>query len=147
MNSIITKEQLAERLNGRETLKEMSKDEQQEAAQNGLVVVFGYSDDGCEFRGSINDEVGAYDYTEIRFTKNGKFYPNDMDEHAKFMEDHGMLESFNSKFCNMIIAKFGDNVSDYSWTYETDIPHTSFDIMEGGTKYCRGIVFNYDDLK
>ena len=143
----MTKEELAARLNGREYGTEISKDEQLEAAQNGLVAVFGYSDDGCEFRGAIRDELGAGDYTEIRFTKGGKFYPHDMEDHAEFMDEHGMLEAFNAKFCNMIAAKFGDNTTDYSWTYETDIPHATFDVVEGGDKYCKGIVFHIDDLK
>ncbi len=118
-----TKEQLAERLNGREIGKEITKEEQQEAAQSGLVVVFGYSNDGCEFHGAIQEEV-----------------------HAEFLDEHGMLEAFNAKFCNMIAAKFGDNDSEYLWTYETEIPHATFDVMEDGDKFCRGVVFNYDDL-
>jgi hypothetical protein len=28
----------------------------------------------------------------------------------------------------------------YSWVYETEMPHASFDIMEDGETYCRGIV-------
>ena len=32
-----------------------------QAEKNGYVVVFGYSDDGVEFRGAISDELGAYD--------------------------------------------------------------------------------------
>jgi|JI10StandDraft_1071094.scaffolds.fasta_scaffold61813_2 hypothetical protein len=138
---MITKEELAKRLNGREIGYEISKEEHQEAAQAGLVVVFGYSDDGCEFRGAIHDEVGAYDYTEIRFTKDGKFYPDDMDKHAEFMEKHGMLDAFNAKFCNMIAASYAP------WKYETDIPHTTFDVMEGGEVFGHGIVFHMDDLK
>ena len=30
---------------------------------------------------------------------------------------------------------------EYSWTYNTNIPHATFDIYEDGEKYCRGIVF------
>ena len=36
---------------------------------------------------------------------------------------------------------------DYSWTYKTDIPHSTFDILEDGEKYCRGIVFALDELE
>jgi hypothetical protein len=35
----------------------------------------------------------------------------------------------------------------YSWQYETDIPHATFEIVEDGEKYCKGIVFNLADIK
>ena len=35
---------------------------------------------------------------------------------------------------------------EYSWTYKTDIPHATFDVMEDGEKFCRGIVFSVNDL-
>jgi hypothetical protein len=40
----------------------------------------------------------------------------------------------------------------YAWTYKTQIPHATFDIvehMEGGgvSYYCRAIIFNINDLK
>ena len=34
-----------------------------------------------------------------------------------------------------------------AWTYRTDIPHETFMIYEDGEPYCRGIVFNIDDVK
>ena len=34
----------------------------------------------------------------------------------------------------------------YSWTYETAIPHATFEILEDEEKYCRGIVFDIKDL-
>ena len=36
---------------------------------------------------------------------------------------------------------------DYSWTYNTNIPHATFDIYENGEKYCKGIVFKRSDTK
>ncbi len=33
------------------------------------------------------------------------------------------------------------------WTFETDIPHETFDIYEDGELYCKGIVFNLADCK
>lgn len=35
----------------------------------------------------------------------------------------------------------------YVFIYETEIPHATFDIMNGDEKYCRGIVFSKEDLK
>ena len=33
-----------------------------------------------------------------------------------------------------------------TWTYKTDIPHETFMIYEDGSSYCRGIVFNINDI-
>lgn len=57
----MTKEQLAELLNGNEYRDEMTKEQEQAAKQNNLLVLFGASDDLLEMRGAIRDEVGAYD--------------------------------------------------------------------------------------
>ena len=52
---LITKEQLAETLNGNEIGNEITKEQEQQAKENGLVVVFGYSDDNMELRGALYD--------------------------------------------------------------------------------------------
>lgn len=35
---------------------------------------------------------------------------------------------------------------DISWQYETELPHATFDIMEDGEVYCRGIVIDMGDI-
>ena len=35
---------------------------------------------------------------------------------------------------------------EYAWQYETEIPHATFEILEDGDKYCRGIVFDLADV-
>lgn len=135
---MITKEQLAERLNGREYTKEITKNEQKEAAESDLVVVFGSSDDLIEFRGAIDDEQGAWE--------GGDFY---IDNDAElFDEDHEDCCKYKTKAreaAHKITAIWARD--DYSWIYETEIPHATFDIMEDGQKYCRGMVFSLEDLK
>lgn len=53
-------------------LDELKKEEELFAKENGLVVVFGYSDDCAEFRGAISDEIGCYDGGRV-FEKNGYY--------------------------------------------------------------------------
>jgi len=48
--------------------------------KNKWVVLFPYSDDNLEARGYIDDEVGAWDGTNVIFYKKGEFYPEDLDE-------------------------------------------------------------------
>ncbi len=51
--------ELAAKLNGRKYCREMTREESEQAAAAGLVVVHGASDDLIEFRGAIRDEGGA----------------------------------------------------------------------------------------
>ena len=67
----MTAKELAEMLSGRETGNETTPREGLSARDAGLVVVYGYSDDNVEFRGAIDEEVGAYEGTTIYLTKDG----------------------------------------------------------------------------
>lgn len=140
--SKLTKEQLAETLNGNEYGNEITKEQEQQAKENGLVVVFGYSDDNMELRGAIDDEIGCYEGGEIKFTKEGK----QIDE-----DDMEVLEKYNVvPKLNTIEAvwnePFDETDERCSFQYKTDIPHSKFRIMEDEELYCVGIVFNVSDL-
>lgn len=142
MSKKITKEQLAETLNGNEYGNEITKEQEQQAKESGLVVVFGYSDDNMELRGAIDDEIGCYEGGEIKFTKEGK----QIDE-----DDMEVLEKYNVvPKLNTIEAvwdkPFGENDERCSFQYKTDIPHSQFRIMEDDELYCVGIIFNVTDL-
>jgi hypothetical protein len=134
------KETLAATLNGREYGQEISPDEEKQAKSNGLVIVFGYSDDNVEFRGAINEELGCGENTVIQL-------------HSKGILDYPKHEC-DCNFCNYKpianqcaeIKTLWCKIPDYSWTYETSIPHAVFDILEDGGTYCRGIVFSISDL-
>ena len=97
----------------------------EQAKENDLVIVFGASDDLMEFRGAIDDEADCYNGGYVMFNKNGT--GND------------------AMSGNCILANWCDG--DIAWTYETEIPHETFNIMDDGEIYCLGIVFCIDDLK
>lgn len=124
---------LASMLNGRQYLKELSEVERKSAAENGLVVVFGASDDLMEFRGAINDELDAYDGTTA-YLIDGNLLVNYCEE----SECPYFLEKCKEALTIEAIWDDGE----YSWRYETDIPHETFEIMEDDEKYCKGIVFH-----
>lgn len=142
----MTPQEFAAKLDGRDEGEEIRKKEIQEAANLGLVVVYGSSDDLMEFRGYINDEVGAYEGAVARIDKNGVIPEwddvdhDDIDKCRKFFE----LEKSGRQ-----IEAIWD-CDGYLWIYKTDIPHATFDIMDAerndGEKYCRGIVFSILDL-
>lgn len=133
----MTKESIAAALNGRKYTNEITYAERAQATQEGFVVLIGGSDDLACFHGAIEDEAGA---------------PGEI-----FVMPGGVLEMHDD--CDCKLCGFKDaqakarkieaiwSQDGYSWTYKTDIPHASFDIVEGDEKYCRGIVFSISDLE
>ncbi len=134
---MMNRQELAVALNGCEYRKEMGPAENQIAKESGLVVVFGASDDLMEFRGIVNDEIGCYGGGEALFTRNGLLI-NECDN-----EDCPHFKRL-MKTATSIKAKW--DAEGYSWVYQTMIPHASFEVLEEGEKYCRGIVFALSDV-
>ena len=138
----LTAKQLAEKLNGREYGKEITAEEEQEAENNGLIVMFGYSDDNVEICGAINDEVGAYEGIDIYLMNYGVLKCPDCEAEA-YDCPYYKRESEKAKKVTAVWCKEG---YDFAWMFETDIPHETFDIFEDGEPFCRGIVFDIEYL-
>ncbi len=136
----MTKDEFAEKLNGREYRQEITKQEREQAQANGLVVVFGYSDDNIEFRGAIEEEAGCSNGAEILISRNGLLPHHDRRCECPFCGYEAAL-----KKARKIEALFDRD--GYSWIYRTDLPHATFDIMDEGRKFCRGIVFEASELQ
>jgi hypothetical protein len=137
----VTKEELAGRLDGREYRAEITDHEEKLAKEAGLVVLFGASDDLAEFVGAIEDEEGAYDGgsgTEL-YLVDGKVFkePDCQCEWAEAAKVGALSRG------QKILARYGQE----GWTYETEIPHATFNVMEDGELYCRGIVFALSSVK
>ena len=126
----MTAKQLAEKMDGREYMNEITPDEEREAYCNRLVAVFGYSDDCLEFAGYIDDEIGAFEGRTVEINHDGV-----VSDEARF------------NGANQIKAVWCPEGTDFSWIIETNIPHESFRILEDGEHFCLGIVFCIDDLK
>ncbi len=107
-----------------------------ELRREGIVVVRGYSDDLVEFDGAISDELGAYDYY---FDSKGLVRSECDHDDCPYFEKLKLAKKYYIKpgWCE---------TPEYTWTYDTNIPHATFDVMEDGAKYCRGIVFCLSDL-
>jgi hypothetical protein len=104
---------------------------------NDAVIVFGASDDLLEFRGAINDEVGCYGGGMVYFNRSGELRSECGDDYCPYF---AKLRANASK----IKAIWG--AGGYAWTYETDIPHETFEMTDDGCYYCRGIVFLLSDV-
>ena len=62
-------------------------------------------------------------------------------------DDEAIAEFVRRKKTARKIKALWASEGDYSWTYRTDIPHATFEIVEDGAPYCRGIVFALVDLE
>jgi hypothetical protein len=144
----MNKEQFAGTLNGRQYRKEITQEEHKLAKENGLLICFGASDDLIELRGIIYDEVGAYDGgTALIVQKKGgvidTMSESDFKELQEIMDDNEL--DFDLPKVE-IVAEWGPSDLDCSWLIKSDLPHATFDIMEDGELYCRGIVIEKVDI-
>ena len=137
----MTKESLAATLDGRQYRNEIAVAEAHEAKLAGLVVLYGASDDLAEFEGAISEERDCYGGDEFLLV-DGRLFEDDGCTCKAAVAAHEAAEDRGKK----IKAEWCKGEG-YPWTYSTDIPHATFDVMEGGEKYCRGIVFALADAR
>lgn len=136
--------ELAKLLNGRNYGNEITKEEEKIAKENYLVVIFGCSDDCVELRGAIDEEFGDH---LIYFNKKGLVENECNDGDCPYFEEiKEQSAKIQPEFCNYPDMPNG-------WGFKannadgTEIPCETFDIMEDGEVFCRGIVFSLDDVK
>lgn len=122
-------------LNGSEYREEGSRQLFADMATDGLVAVFGASDDLMEFRGAIDDEAGA---GTVAIGPDG-LLKSDCDEG----DDCPYFQRL-AKAAPKIKALF--DREGFTFVYETAIPHATFIVKEDGEPYCRGIVFSLRSL-
>lgn len=101
----------ADLLNGRQYGEELTRDEEILAKNDGVLILFGASDDLLEFRGITDDEISAWEGINIGFAR-AIWCPTD---------ENGDVWA--------------------SWHITSSLPHESFNIWEDGNIYCRGAVF------
>lgn len=135
--------ELAQQLNGSKYPCDIPKALAQLAKDNGLVIVYGASDDLMEFDGAFRDEVGAYEGTTVKISAKG-LLPNFEDINK---DDKDALRKYfaTESIGHSTIEALWCKEDGYSFTYKTAIPHATFDVLEDGDKYCRGIVFKLSE--
>jgi len=138
------KNELAARLNNSEYPFRMNKELVASAKAAGLVIVYGASDDLIEFEGAIHDEAGAYEGGKVIIDAKGI-----LPDWEQLMDDSpskaDVREYFEREKQSAEIEALWDSEG-YSFTYKTRVPHATFDVVEEGEKYCRGIVFSLADI-
>lgn len=134
---------LAAQLTGREYGREINREEEAQAKSAGLVAAFGASDDLLEFRGAIHDEVGCYGGGTATVDRKGVLpHFEDIDRDDK----DEMRDFFKREGEGVKVDACWEGEPGYSWIIRTSIPHQTFEIVEDGEPYCRGVVFAVADL-
>lgn len=129
---------IVELLNGRKIGEEITPEIKKMAIENDLIIIYGASDDLAEIDGAIYDEVGVSDGGLIYFDEEDLFRTECEDKNCPH-------EIRRQEKCKTVEAVWCEG--NISWTYKTDIPHKTFDILEDGEVFCRGIVFYKRYLK
>ena len=128
--------EVASKINGRQYRNELTQEIIKELKDNGLVAVFGASDDLCEFEGVYSDEKSAWDGTTHYF--NGKRFINPTDDEEECSELTEACFFIEQIWCP-------DNKK--SWGFRTNIPNAEkFIIMEDDEEYGEGLIFKLTDL-
>jgi len=131
-------QEVADKLSGlqyREESKILTREFCKELKREGIVVVYGASDDLMEFDGAIYDEF----YDTVHLNSNGlirnECEDNDCPYFKKILKD-----------AKYYVTPLWCKDKNYAWVYKTNIPHVTFDILEEHEYYCKGIVFRLSDL-
>lgn len=133
----VTAKEMAAMLNGREYGKEISKEEEQLAKINNLLVCFGASDDLLEFHGVYREGVGAWDGHTVRFR----------------LDKMRVVECDDCKDCLArtkvitITAEWCPKDLNCSWNVYSDVEYETFDIIEDRELFCRGCVIDLEKCK
>jgi len=141
--SILTAEQFARLLDGRECGEEISKEEEAIAAESRLFVFFGDSDDGLKVLGILCDFFSAIGGRKVTIAKviNSPYW-------AYVTEQTKALVSIFVQIRDSFVvnAIWNPDDPDTTWLIATDVPSFPFDIMEDGNLFCRGIVIAESDV-
>lgn len=141
--TIITKEELAAKLNliGRRDVMPLKLVNL--ARQNGLVIAYGESDDTLQLEGAISDEVGAGNRT-MYYIKNGRPYSNPCRYFSAGDEECIHYNEW-TRTANYIEVSYSEKPDDITWKIYSDMPFSPFDILGDGESksiFCRAAVID-----
>jgi hypothetical protein len=146
----MTLEEWALKLTGRQYRDELSREEEKQAAVDGMLIVFGASDDLLEFRGEFHDEIGAYNGTKAEIDSKGlKPIWNEGDE--KSFEDAKEFFERKDSPSFTVQAEWSPSDQDFSWVIRVDVANSwaggprymPFIVKEDDEQYCKGLVIDF----
>ncbi len=127
----------AQLLNGREYGSELSREEEKQAATDGVIIAYGYSDDGVEFAGAAHYHAPAWEGGVFWITNGFEIYDSKKNK----------LSERKVKIIAIWCPTDVNKKSWASWEIRADVcEYHTFDIMEDGELFCRGIVFSKEAI-
>lgn len=142
MSKVEVIKQVAEliRAQGMEYRDEPCKEAVELAKKNGLIICFGASDDLCELRGAEYDEVGCFNGGKFTVDADGLRRDWDEIDHEDKRECKAYFERERMPSLIIKVIWCDPEIPGCSFSYKVDAHHETFDVMEDGELYCRGIV-------
>ncbi len=128
----VTAEELANQLNGFDVSDNFTKSVINIAKNSNLVIVSAIGDDTIIFSGSLKDEFDLLHGGQIFMAKEG----NEYIPYTKQSQDK----------TRKLIEVFWDRHAVFKWKFLTKIKHVTYDIKKEGRSFCKGIIFNLDDI-
>lgn len=145
----------AEKLNNIEYPCDNISKYRNQLSEDGVVVVYGASDDLMELDGAIYDEYDCY--SSKTFYWFGKWFVSndhieDFIESVRYDDYRVFADIVEDAFKDIdnkkSYIKVNTETSNAQFEYETNIPNVEwFNVMGDGELYCKGFVFNKNDLK
>lgn len=146
----LTKEKLAEMLNGHDVLnRDMhGVPTNMEVWNSNLVVLYGHSDDLIVVRGAVHDEI-KYECTQFALVLAGEKVDDEeevanIDIPGIFQLSEDYDQSNNPRLITVRYNSVDNTQAD--WEFDTDMPHATFMLNKKGKPFCKGIVINLDEI-
>lgn len=142
---------LASMIDGKEQGDEVTRDLHLLAKNLGYVIVYGLDgglDGGLiEFDGAIFDEIENACGKTFYIDPISKSLFKEEEECIYITEFDHECKHLNEKKdkCKKIKANWC-TINDFTWSYETDIPHETFITYDDDFPFCKGIVFDINNL-
>lgn len=132
---------VAKQLHGCTYPLRLGKETEAQLKDAGIVIVHGNSDDIMSFSGAIYDEVSCYDGGTALLDAEGL-----LSESTEDMSEEELRHHLDRKTRAMAIHALWSDHAGPAWTYNTEIPCQTFEVIDDGEIYCIGLVFSLGAL-
>lgn len=128
----ITAAELAIQLNGFNVEDSFTRNVIKLAKDSNLVIVSAIGDDTITFSGAVTDEFDLLHGGQIFMAKEG-------DEYIPYTKQ-------SKDKSRKVIEVFWNRHGLFRWKFLTLITHSVYDLKKEGRSFCKGIIFNVNDI-
>lgn len=146
----LTKEKLAELLDGRDLRGKYDYPTTQEVEDSNLVVLYGRSDYLIEVRGAVYNSICIDGECKLALVLAGEEI--DDEEDVTNMDIPAVLplsdeydQSDNPRLITVQYCSLDNTIAD--WEFDTVLPHATFLLNKEGKPFCKGIVIDIDEVE